>query len=210
MKTIALFICLVLGAMVSMAQTEAVTSSGDKVLLYDDGTWAYASDIEIESTEIKTNKTEFFVPDGSSFQVKSNVVDVGVFLNPKKWGFEKATSNGSAEYEFELKGKDAYGMLITERIEIPLENLKGIALENARNVAPDVRVVKEEYRMVNGKKVFFMQMNGTTQGIKFTYLGYYYAYSEGTIQFVTYTSQSLLEEYRPDMEELLNGFVIQD
>ena len=81
---------------------------------------------------------------------------------------------------------------------------------NAKSIAPDIKVVMEEYRIINGKKVFCMQMNGTTQGVKFSYFGYYYAYEHGTIQFITYTSQSLLNEYKPDMEELLNGFTINE
>ena len=50
-------------------------------------------------------------------------------------------------------------------------------------------------------------MNGTIKGIHFTYLGYYFSSPKGTVQFLTYTSVNLLEEYRKDLEELLNGFV---
>jgi hypothetical protein len=51
-------------------------------------------------------------------------------------------------------------------------------------------------------------MNGSIDGIKFTYLGYYYSSEGGTIQFISYTTQSLLEEYKNDMFGLLNGFTI--
>ena len=98
-------------------------------------------------------------------------------------------------------------MNITEKVEVPLEALKYNANENGRAVAPDLKIVKEEYRTVNGTKVLLIQMNGTTQGIKFSYFGYYYSNSNGTIQFVTYTSQNLLDTYENDCEELLNGIV---
>lgn len=78
---------------------------------------------------------------------------------------------------------------------------------NGRESAPDLKVIQEEYRMVNGQKVLFLQLNGTLQGIKFTYYGYYYSNSSGTVQFITYTSQSLLEAYKEDCEKILNGFV---
>ena len=45
------------------------------------------------------------------------------------------------------------------------------------------------------------------QGIKFSYYGYYYSGEEGTVQFITYTAQNMLEDYRNDCETLLNGFV---
>jgi hypothetical protein len=53
-------------------------------------------------------------------------------------------------------------------------------------------------------------MEGTIQGIKFVYLGYYYSDKHGSIQFITYTSKNLLKDYRADMETLLNGFVLCD
>lgn len=90
---------------------------------------------------------------------------------------------------------------------MPIQSLKEVAIENARSVAPDVKVVKEEYRNVNGLTVLFLQMNGTLKGIKFTYYGYYYSGTGGTIQFLTYTAQSLMDKYIADCELLLNGLV---
>ena len=190
------------------AQIQAVTSKGDEVLLYDDGTWKYTSKPKAAST-IETNAKEFKKSPASTFLVKSNVVNAGVFLNPALWEFKKADTHESAEFQFKFKEKDAYALLIPERIEIPLETLRNLALENAKNVAPDIRIVQEEYRIVNGKKVLMMRMDGTLQGIKFSYLGYYYAGENCTIQFLTYTSSNLMNEYRKELEDLLNGFMIQ-
>jgi len=97
-------------------------------------------------------------------------------------------------------------MLIAEKLEIPIESLRNIALQNAKNAAPDMRIIREEYRNVNGNNVLMMQMQGTVQGIKFTYYGYYYSSANGSVQFLTYTSQNLFEGYEGDMQELLNGF----
>ena len=98
-------------------------------------------------------------------------------------------------------------MIISEKFEIPLETLKSIALETARSAAPDLKIVKEEYRIVNGIKVLLLQMNGTMQGIKFSYYGYYFSNTNGTVQFIAYTSQNLLDGYRKECDILLNGFV---
>jgi hypothetical protein len=98
-------------------------------------------------------------------------------------------------------------MIITEKVEIPLETLKLIALENGKAAASDLKIVKEEYRTVNGLKVLLLQLNGTMQGIKFSYYGYYFSSPNGTVQFITYTSQKLLDSYEPESEKLLNGFV---
>lgn len=62
--------------------------------------------------------------------------------------------------------------------------------------------------MVNGLKVLLMQMDGTIQGIKFSYFGYYYSNNSGTVQFITYTSQNMLEAKMADAVELLNGLAV--
>lgn len=191
----------------SQAQISGLTESGDEIILYDDGTWTYANDSLLDSKEILLNDKEFIKDKNSSFLIKSSVLNIGIWINPKKWSFTKAKDNEDAEFEFNQKGEDLYGMLISEKIEIPLLSLKGIAFENARSVSPDIKIVREEYRMVNGIKVLLLQMSGSIQGMKITYYGYYYSNANGTIQFLTYTAQNLLSNYMNDIEELLNGFV---
>lgn len=192
------------------AQIKAVTESGDEVILYNDKSWDYTTTAIKEAKEISTNSTTFTKNKDATFNLKSKILpDVVISINPKKWSFKKEESEAEAEFTFQLKDKDAYGMIITERIEIPLESLKEIALDNARKTAPDIRVVMEEYRNVNDRKILCMQMDGTTQGVKFSYYGYYFSYDGGTIQFLTYTSQSLLKEYKAEMEDFLNGFSIK-
>jgi hypothetical protein len=191
------------------AQTKAVTENGDEVILFENKTWDYSDKNTREEKEIKTNNETFNKSKDATFFLKSkNLPEVGIHLNTKKWTFEKSKSEKPSEYEFELKDKDAYAMIITERIEVPLDALKSIALENAKAIAPDMKIIFEEYRMVNDKKIFCMQMNGTVKGIKVAYLGYYYSYENGTLQFLSYTSQSLFKEYKDEIETLLNGLEI--
>jgi hypothetical protein len=190
----------------SFSQTKAVTENGDEVLLYEDGTWGFTKEIDNEFDSIITNNQKFSKLASLTFALKSKVLPTSIFYNTSKWTMKKAES--PSEYTFTHKTQDVYGMFISEQIEIPIENLRKIALENAQEVAPNCEILKEDFRIVNGKKVFFMQMNGTTQGIKFTYLGYYYSNQSGTFQFVTYTAQNLLDKVQADMFELLNGVVI--
>jgi hypothetical protein len=206
MKKLCLCLFFIFSVTILSAQERAVTETGEEVVLYADGTWNYL-DSESEVKEIPVNKKAFKKSKNASFLLKSSRVNLGFWLDPKKWSFKKAANNEDAEYELQLRDGDLYGMIITEKVEVPLEALKDIAIENGRAVAPDLKIVKEEYRTVNGTKVLLIQMNGTTQGIKFSYFGYYYSNSNGTIQFVTYTSQNLLDTYENDCEELLNGIV---
>ena len=191
----------------AMGQINAVTDTGDAVILYEDGTWEYLDGEVAEEKEIPLNETPFEKDKKSTFLIKSKKVNIGLWINPKAWSFEKGNEDDASEFKFIKKGEDLYGMLITEKIEVPLSTLKAIALENAKGVAPDTKVIHEEYRMVNGIKVLHLQLTGTLQGIKFTYKGYYYSSAEGSIQLVCYTADNLIKNYEKDIEILLNGLV---
>ncbi len=191
----------------TQAQQKAITETGEEVILYDDGTWKYQDEKDAIEKEIPTNSSKFTKAAEASFLLKSTKTNIGVYLNPKTWSFKKSGEEEESEFDLELKGGDLYGMIITEKVEIPLVSLKSIALENAKAVAPDAKIVNEEYRTVNGIKVLFLEMNGTLQGIKFSYYGYYYSSPNGTVQFITYTSQSLQSSYKAEREKLLNGLI---
>lgn len=206
MKKIALLLVLITSVNHVFSQQRALTEKGKEVILYDNGTWKYL-DNEFEDNEIPTNSATFVKSEDASFLLKSSILNVGFWMNPKKWIFKKAITNQDAEYEFQLKEGDLYGMVITEKVEIPLKTLKTIALDNAKTFSPDIEIVKEEYRKVNGIKVLLLQLNGTAQGIQFSYYGYYYSNSNGTVQFITYTSQNLMDDYKNVCEEMLNGMV---
>lgn len=207
MKRIILLLFCLLSIIIVRAQQKGVTERGEEIILYDNGTWKYENEEDLVKTEIPTNPKAFIKEDHLTFLLKSSKINVGFWLNPKTWSFKKATDNPEAEYELQLKDGDLYAMVISEKVEIPLETLKSIAIENGRAVAPDLKIVKEEYRTVNGLRVLLLQLNGSMQGIKFSYYGYYFSNPNGTVQFITYTSQNLLDSYKKDCELLLNGFV---
>ena len=207
MKIVILLGLVIASSTLLKAQINAFTESGDEVLLYQDGTWEYVNDSLIEQAEIPINENVFTKDKKSSYLVKSKKLNAGVWINPKSWTFKKGTENDAFEFQFQRKGSDLYAMLISEKIQIPVETLKGIALQNARAAAPDIKLIKEEYRNVNGIKVLMLQMAGTIQGMRITYYGYYYSNSNGTVQFLTYTGENLFDGYLKDIEQFLNGFV---
>ena len=73
----------------------------------------------------------------------------------------------------------------------------------------DAKIIKQEYRIVNENKVLFIHMGCTAQGIKFNYLGYYYSDSSGSTQLVTYTAENLVDKYRSEINDFLNGFIVR-
>jgi len=191
------------------AQKTAVTDEGEIVNLYDDGTWEYQDEIDETTVAITTNPFPFKKSIDAKFFLKSKVNDSAFYIDTKKWQHAAATNNADAEYEFTLKGGDLYAMAITERISIPLTVLKNAVLTNARAAAPDIRVVHEEFRIVNNQTVLQMEMTGSIDGLEITYFGYFLSTSAGTTQWLVYTGSNLMNEYRKEIETLLNGITVQ-
>lgn len=206
MKTFFLLLLLLLNP-TSYADQKAITDTGEEIIIFNDGTWRYVNDTNAGSKKIEINKYKFFKTNDSSFLLKSKRNNSAYWINPDKWIFKKADNNESAEYEFQAKNKDIYGMAITEEISIPLDSLSEIALSNAKNAVPNIQIIEKEYRIVNGKKVLYLVMRGTTSGINLTYLGYYFSDSSGTTQFLTYTATNLVEKYKSTINDFLNGLI---
>jgi len=191
------------------AGQKAISDTGEEVILNSDGTWEYVNNGKKAIDKIKTNKNKFTKSTDASFQLKSTKNNSTIWINTDKWSFKKPKEEGVTEYTFQLKGKDVYAMVITEGVEFDMEALTDIALTNARGVAPDIKIIAKEYRNVNDRKIIYMQMNGTIQGGKFTYVGYYHSNASGSTQFVAYTSQKFVEKYHSDIFEFLNGLYIR-
>ena len=203
---------LLINSSLVVATEKAFTSTGEIVLLNEDGTWQYENQsLSRQATKkLKTNSRKFKSPKNSNFPVKSKINSFGLKMNPAEWGFtKKGAINGEAEYEFRHKKLDIYAMAITESVEINLENLIEIALENMEKVGSNVRVINREYRNVNGVKVVFMEIAAVVNGIKATYLGYYHSNPKGSTQLLAFTGTAVAVKYRQDIFDLLNGLVIQ-
>ncbi len=100
-------------------------------------------------------------------------------------------------------------MLITEQIVMGVEGLTLIVLDMAKSAMPNMKISNREYRIVNGNRVVYMEMQGTMQGSDFTYIGYYFSNESGTTQLLTWTGPSLTEKYRSEIQNFLNGFSVQ-
>jgi len=202
---IVLMAAMMLSASLSYAGQKAITDTGDQIILNSDGTWTYVNKDTLKSQNIEVNPVQFTRPKDSTFQVKSERNKAAVWINPEKWLFRKSENNNTLEYEFKLKDDDLYAMIVTERIEVPLDSLADIALNNARSAAPDAKIMRHEYRMLNGKKVLYLEINGTIKGINFEYFGYYFSNSSGTTQLITYTSSNLVPKLSPEISSFLDG-----
>ncbi len=199
----------ILSQVVSFAQTKAVTETGEEVILNKNGTWKYENITPSYTTSLDTLTLKKDA--NATFLIKGKTVKYGIYIDPKKWRFKADEDDNTAyEYKFTLKNGDAQAMLIPERTELTLELLKMAAIENAKNVSPDAHISREETRRVNGHIVTMLELRGSIKDLPFVYIGYYYVGKQGTIQFVAYTTESLIKEHQKDLETLLNGLTLLD
>jgi hypothetical protein len=137
--------------------------------------------------------------------VKAPKGPFGVWMNSQKWTLKDSKEETGNKLTFTHKSGDAYAMMIGERVQLSLDALKKAALENAKGVAPDIKIVSDEKRTVNGKEMMCLKMSGTIETTPFVYYGYYYGGSEGTLQVICYTSANLFDEFKGDFDDFLNG-----
>jgi cellobiose-specific phosphotransferase system component IIB len=194
------------------SQVKAITDNGREVTLYENGTWKYSSDssnsTENKADTLKISPTKRFRSKAATFLVKSNNINVGIYINTNRWTFSGHHENEVVpEYRFMDKTGGAMAMLVTEKTPFELENMKQVALINAQKAAVDARILSSEYRFVNNKKVLCLELAGTLQRIKFKYLGYYYSNENGTTQLLAFASEPIFNKSRKELEEFLDGFV---
>jgi len=125
--------------------------------------------------------------------------------DPSTWVLKSKMSNADAEYEFSHDNGDAYAVLIYERTPISLNVLEAAAIENLKSVASDVKVLSRETIQLGDKPILSMQYEATIMTVPVMYHAYLSSSEQGTLQFVTFTSKSLFDEYRYDCNALLCG-----
>ena len=200
------FFFYILISSTAYSQISAVTENGDEVFLYDDNTWIYKNENLSNKSLLSISYPIYNYDKNSTFLVKSNTIKMGVYIDPKKWSFNKSLSD-EYEYEFELKNEELFAMMINEKIEMPLENLKELAFYNFSFAADDARIVNQEFRSVNDLLILMLHMEGTIEGLSIFYYGYYFSNDKGTTQFVTYSTTNLFDSYKFEIEKFLNGLI---
>jgi hypothetical protein len=184
----------------------AKTQDGRTVILHADGTWKFYKDETAEAPGAPSD-SKVKAPSRATQKVSDSRGLVDLWYAPDKWTAYPKPEKLSPDASFALihKTKDAYALGIIERISMPLETLKKIAVDNAKTVAPDAEVVLDEARQINGNSAAIMGIAGTIDGIPFRYHSFYWTGAKGSVQVITYTSQNLFAEYIDDFNDLLNG-----
>ena len=96
-------------------------------------------------------------------RIKTPVGDFALWVDETKWKQDKVDTAGVLQFS-NVNG-EAWARAITERIGIPTNGLREIALINAKKADPNAKITFEDERIVNGPQVLALQIVGTTKGI---------------------------------------------
>ena len=157
----------------------------------------------------KTNVSETNVNKSGKQYQASQSFNYGVWYNNNVWTAPNYNLNAMAELQFATYNDEAWGMVIAEYGSFSLQDLQQAVLNNANRVANNVRLVKSEKKLINGKEMLQIQVEADISGIGFVYYGNLYTTGEFATQFLSYTSKELFPKYQSLMDELISGIEVK-
>jgi hypothetical protein len=208
-KPFVLMLALAACQVLTHAQAVVNPRTGNEFPVVDDRNGG--NKVPAETLNLPTSSVVYQKPASATKKITSYIAgNIDIYIDPKKWEFRRA--GDTIEYKIYRAGTERnYGILISEPAPTTFGTMRDAALKNAQKAAGDLKVVKEEFRKVNGHKVLFLEFTGFISGINFTYLNYYYTSDFGTVQFMTYGVTGMLEkdkQEKEDMQDLLNGLSV--
>jgi hypothetical protein len=118
-------------------------------------------------------------------------------------------SGGEAnELGFQHESGEAIAVALFDPTVIPLAELRDLILESAMENAPDLRLVREERRTVNGVDVLYLECEGEEDS--FSFQATLYADGRGTLHVMTVIPTPMLARSRADVDSLHRGLVVSD
>lgn len=204
------------------AQQRAVTESGDTIFIYDNGTWSFELEDDIEqevlddayldiSLKIDTILTPFVFDPKVNKEVIPKSGQFKFKYDNEAWKrVPPADLNDDAEFAFQNRSIDIWAIIIAEQTEISIENIFKIAKNTMEeNTGEKAEIKQVQYLTVNDTKVLRGTLETTFSGISFIFDTLYYSDEKGTTQFTTWTSQSIWENNESLIFEFLSGFMAE-
>lgn len=206
--------CILLVSFYSFAQINALTEDGKEVILFDGGTWKFVNESDLKTLEtIIKNEGSFTKNKNATFLMKSKKLDVGIYFDPKKWKLTPQKISPNVEYFLSEREGDngLYGFLMTEKLQVAtLKNLKDLIISQVQRNVDYFRLIKSEYRTVNGMNVLYLNYTANTNGIDFEYVGNYFINSEGYSAILGFATQQNFAKNSSEIQELINGMTIAE
>ena len=128
---------------------------------------------------------------------------------PLKWRVDSDGSDGG-DMAFTHTSGHSFAFAQAQEAEQTPRDVRAYVLEQAKQAAPDVKLVAEEKKKVNGVPVLSVRLEGTTaDGVRAVFYGYFFHRPGVFIQAVTVTPKEHFAAVSADLTEFLDGLQIQ-
>jgi hypothetical protein len=206
----AMVVLFLVNNLICVSDQLAITENGEEVILLGDKTWRFKNEKTNISPKIKLN---FSRGSNSTFLIKSKINGFGVYLNPKNYIFKGESEVKDAEFSFTSRKKNSWGLMINETIGVPLKSMRKVQIENLKETATNIEVLKEEYIVVNGIEALHLRIKADVKelgGLSCIYCTYSTSNKDSTTQLTSFTTENNFNTCSEDMYELLNGLTKLD
>jgi len=188
----------------AMAQITAVTEEGKAVILFGNGTWRYLND----SLWISNTGMQYFsTPENSTHVLTGKEPAYEIRYNAEKWKLLPDTLYKNADFSLENHDGEVIAMIITEKMQVPLQRIKDAAVENFNKTGTEFKITEEQKLNVNGTEGLLLKIDALVDDMPFSYLNGFFSTPQGTYQLITFTAYNLFDQYRNDMMDLICGFL---
>ncbi len=185
----------------SLTPADAVISgTGVKVLLYPDGRWEYLLAIDqAPPTNVKPANAI------KAFKSKSGLYEV--WSDPQKWTTGKAKSGDDELMLIHSNGR-AKAVARAERTITKSVGVEAWVLEWAKKADQTAELSTQEKTNVNGVAVLRLKIVSVEGSGGAVFYGYCWQGKNGYVQLMTMTTAVEYEGLKTELDELLNGLVI--
>jgi len=139
---------------------------------------------------------------------KGKVIPYEIFYNPKKWKVTETIIGGDGEFIFTHENSTIEAEILPERYPSSIEVTKKIFLNNERDFDPNIEIISEEIKNINGNEILVMKLQGQIEDTPYMHYDYLYSDDKISIHFNCAGELELMKYYEQDIFELLNGLYI--
>jgi len=166
----------------------------------------FVNSLDLSETKVAPALPTRTKPDTSLAKYDLSFGGYTLWYDALKWTPMEPTPDGRREFN-NVNGQ-SYVIVVSEAIPFPLTAFEEIAIENAKKLDPNAKLLSKERRMVNGTEMQVLHFTATRATIPFHFYGYYSASATGSAQVVTYTAESVFDANLAAFDAFLDGLTI--
>jgi hypothetical protein len=187
------------------APLRAVAEDGRRVLLLPNGTWRPAD--PQGSGPLVSGATSARDPQATS-PFRTVVRRFTVKYDIAQWVLQPAKEGDPTRRHFRHRSLPLTAVIAADEYPVPTRSLRQVVEQNARASGVVVTPLIDEEREHSGHKVGYLRLLASVQGMDLIYVNQYYGDSDGNVQVICFTAQTLYAKGHAECHRFIDGLSI--